>query len=326
MEKGNWKIAVEAIESHKNIFIFHHIRPDGDCLGSQFGLAEFIKTNYPDKNVFVLGDAIGSFPFMNFKHDKFEEIDKKYLENSLGVVVDANNSNRIQFSEYLVQKKFTKTLRIDHHPETPDIDYDYTWENEDYIASGEQVAYIAMNAKWKVTDQAARYTYLAIYTDSGRFQYDAVSKRTFEVMTYLHKAPNFRVWDINLPMSYRDEKKVRFSAYVLLNYKKLGKVLYFHVTKKIQKKFKLDSNQANDVGILSNIGDCKIWLFFIDLPDGSIRVRVRSNSITINEICRKYAPGGGHAFASGATVHNKKEMMKLVKELQEEVIKYESNN
>gem|GEM_PF-3174765 len=61
-----------------------------------------------------------------------------------------------------------------------------------------------------------------------------------------------------MPLSYKDERKVKFSAYVLLNYKKQRKVLYFHVTKKIQRKFKLSSDEANDVGVLSNIGDCRV--------------------------------------------------------------------
>ena len=29
---------LQLIEAHETIVIFHHINPDGDCLGSQFGL------------------------------------------------------------------------------------------------------------------------------------------------------------------------------------------------------------------------------------------------------------------------------------------------
>ncbi|YAF50705.1 DHH family phosphoesterase [Mycoplasmopsis synoviae] len=54
MKIGSTKIALEAIEKYQNIIILHHIRPDGDCLGSQFGLAELIKTNYPNKKFIVL--------------------------------------------------------------------------------------------------------------------------------------------------------------------------------------------------------------------------------------------------------------------------------
>ncbi|VEU79065.1 Bifunctional oligoribonuclease and PAP phosphatase nrnA [Metamycoplasma arthritidis] len=325
MAKNTYKTALEAIEKHDNIFIFHHIRPDGDCLGSQFGLRELIRENYPQKNVFVLGDANGNFPFMTWDFDQFETIDKKYFENSLGVVVDANSSNRIQYAEYILNKSFTKMLRIDHHPVDPDINYDYVWEDATFAAAAEQIGYIAMNANWKVSKKAAEYVYLGINTDSGRFQYEYVQKRTFEVMAYLHNNNDFKVWDINFPLSIREERKVRFAAYVLLNYKSKDKVLYFHVTKEIQEKFGLNSNEATDVGILANIGDCKIWVLFIDEPNGNIRARVRSNGIWINHICEKYAPGGGHEVAAGATCKNEQDMMSLINDLKLEVKKHADN-
>ncbi|TPD98886.1 bifunctional oligoribonuclease/PAP phosphatase NrnA [Metamycoplasma equirhinis] len=322
MAKNTWKTALEAIEKYDNIFIFHHIRPDGDCLGSQFGLRELIKTNYPKKHVFVFGDNVGLFPFLEWEFDKFEEVDKKYFKNSLGVVVDANSSNRIQFVNLILDKNFTHMLRIDHHPVDPDINYDYTWEDATYAAAGEQIAYIAMKSNWEVTTKAAKYLYLAINTDSGRFMFDYVQKRTFDVVSYLHKNNDFHVWDVNFPLSIREEKKVRFNAYVMLNYKNEGKVLYFHATNKIQKKFKLTPIEASDVGILANIGDCKIWVLFIDQPDGTIRARVRSNEIWINHICAKYKPGGGHEVAAGATCYSKKEMFNLIEDLKSEVIKH----
>ncbi|MGX9340501.1 DHH family phosphoesterase [Mycoplasma sp. 128] len=316
MAKNSYKIAVQAIEEAKNIFIFHHIRPDGDCLGSQFALKEMIKLNYPDKNVYAIGDTIGSFPFMKLEHDKIENIPAKNFKNSLAIVVDANSSNRIQDVNLILEKRFTKTLRIDHHPVDPDIDYDYTWEDNEYVAAGEQVGYIAMKAKWKLNKRAAELCYLAINTDSGRFQFESVVKRTFDVVSYLHNAEGFKVYDVNLPLSRREEQKVRFMAYVLLNYKKDGQVLYFHVTKRIQKKFKLDENQANDVNVLANIGDCKIWVFFIDSDNGDTRVRIRSNGVWINQVANKWR-GGGHECAAGATVKNKSEMKKLLADLQE---------
>ncbi|AWX69350.1 DHH family phosphoesterase [[Mycoplasma] anseris] len=323
MAKNNWELALKAIEEHDNIFIFHHIRPDGDCLGSQFGLRYFIKANYPEKNVFVLGDNVGNFPFLKWDFDKFEEIDKKYFENSLGVVVDANNSERIEFANYILDKNFTHMLRIDHHPVDPDIQYDYTWEDASFAAAAEQIAYIAMKANWKVTLDAATYTYLGINTDSGRFQYEYVQKRTFEVMAYLHNAEGFSVWNINFLLSIREEAKVRFNAYISLNYKNEGKVLYFHVTKELQDKFGLNANEASDVNVLANIGDCKIWVLFIDQPDGTIRARVRSNKIWINHICAKYKPGGGHEVAAGATCQNKEDMKNLIEDLKSEVLKHE---
>lgn len=56
MKIGNKKKTLELIQQFDSIVIFHHIRPDGDCLGSQFGLKELIKINFPNKKVFAVGD------------------------------------------------------------------------------------------------------------------------------------------------------------------------------------------------------------------------------------------------------------------------------
>nr|WP_318035630.1 hypothetical protein [Mycoplasmopsis synoviae] len=77
MKIGSAKIALEAIEKYQNIIILHHIRPDGDCLGSQFELTELINTNYPNKKVYCIGNNYNSFNFMDFKFDSESEIDYK---------------------------------------------------------------------------------------------------------------------------------------------------------------------------------------------------------------------------------------------------------
>ena len=40
---------LEEIKKYNRILIHGHIRPDGDCYGSQFGLAGIIKENFPEK-------------------------------------------------------------------------------------------------------------------------------------------------------------------------------------------------------------------------------------------------------------------------------------
>ena len=47
---------LNAIKRYDRIAIFRHEKPDFDALGSQMGLATWIKDNFPDKEVHVLGD------------------------------------------------------------------------------------------------------------------------------------------------------------------------------------------------------------------------------------------------------------------------------
>jgi phosphoesterase RecJ-like protein len=110
----------EIIQQYKSIVIFHHINPDGDCLGSQFGLKELIQDNFPLIKVYAVGDSKNVLSFMDFKHDEIPS-DEILLE-SLGIVVDANFSNRIQDSDLMMDKKIKSVLRIDHHIGGDDLD------------------------------------------------------------------------------------------------------------------------------------------------------------------------------------------------------------
>jgi phosphoesterase RecJ-like protein len=91
-------------------------------------------------------------------------------------------------------------------------------------------------------------------------------------------------------------------------------VVYMHFTKRIINKFKVSREDAAAlVSCMSNIRNHPFWITFVDYPD-NIRVRLRSRTIAINEIGKKYR-GGGHLQACGATIYNKKEMKAILADL-----------
>ena len=55
---------ISLIKQYDTIIIHRHSKPDGDALGSQIGLKHLIVDNYPEKRVFVVGDAAGRYSFM----------------------------------------------------------------------------------------------------------------------------------------------------------------------------------------------------------------------------------------------------------------------
>lgn len=296
---GNSKVALKAIKKYKNIIIFHHIRPDGDCLGCQAGLAELIRTNYPDKKVWTVGDNVHTFDFMHYHYDKIEDID---FTDSLGVVCDASSSDRIECSKLLLDKKFTATLRIDHHPNGSDIVYDYLWVDEHYVAAAEMIAQLAKDAKWKITPKAAEHVFLGIVTDSGRFLYPDTSARTHKLVAYLYDESGFDPQWIFKELNKRTLKDIKFIGEILSKFERKGRVLYFKITDDVLKKFDFNSLEAAVfVNELANIDDNSCWAFFIQLEDGTVRGRLRSNGPLVNKVANKYN-GGGHDNAAGITI------------------------
>nr|WP_318033936.1 bifunctional oligoribonuclease/PAP phosphatase NrnA [Mycoplasmopsis bovis] len=185
MAIGSFKDAQKVIEKYDSIIIFHHTRPDGDCLGSQFGLRQLIRDNYPNKKVYAIGDTGGSFSFLNFDFDN--EPSDELLAKSLGIIVDANFKERIYLRQYLDKNLFAETLRIDHHPNDDDLDKCTRWVESNRIAAAEMIAELAYQTGWKVSHTAAEYIFLGMITDSGRFQFSDTSARTHELVAFLYK-------------------------------------------------------------------------------------------------------------------------------------------
>ncbi|MBZ4212428.1 bifunctional oligoribonuclease/PAP phosphatase NrnA [Mycoplasma sp. U97] len=321
MKIGNAKVAIEAIEKYKNIIIFHHIRPDGDCLGCQAGLAELIRDNYPNKRVYKVGDNVGVFDFMEYDFDDISSID---FSNSLGIVCDASSSDRIECSQLLLDKKFTETLRIDHHPNGSDIEYDYLWVDEHYVAAAEMIADIAREADWKISKKAASHVFLGIVTDSGRFLYPDTSSRTFKLAAHLYDKSNFSPDFIYKNLNQRSVQDIKFIGQILSNFKKDGRVLYYCITPDVMKEIGFDSlKAASFVNELANIEDNSCWAFFIELEDGKVRGRLRSNGPLVNKVANKYN-GGGHDNAAGITIDNWDMVPAVLKDLNNAITEWEA--
>ncbi|QJB70922.1 DHH family phosphoesterase [Mycoplasma sp. 1654_15] len=322
MKIGSKKKTLELIEQFDSIVIFHHIRPDGDCLGSQFGLQELIKLNYPNKQVFAVGDSKNSFKFLDLQHDSIPS--KEILENSLAIIVDANFKERIEFAYLLNDYKFKAILRIDHHPNEDDLNATHRWVDSSYIASAEQIADLAKYAKWQVNQRAANLIYLGIYTDSGRFLFSNTSSRTLELSAMLWKKGADKKL-IHTKLSAKSLSEIEFETYVYSKIQKTKNVIYFVLNQEELKKLNKTSNSASRPNLIANIDEYKIWISFVQEENTNWRVEFRSNGPIVRNVAIKWN-GGGHELASGAIIFDEANIKKVVKDCQEEYENWKVNN
>ncbi len=301
---------IKEIQNHKYIVIFHHQRPDGDCLGSQHALKLWIKKKFPDKTIYAVGSNEYLFPFLKWQFNKIPS--ERILKKSLGIVVDANYTDRIICNELIIKNKLQTLIRIDHHPEKDDINYKLRFVDHTYSASAEQIADLIKVIDEKSLDkEISKFLYLGIYTDSGRFFYDNTTSRTHELVSWLLKT-NFKVFDLHKKLSIRTLDELEFNKYVLSNYKTYQNVIYCFIKYDDIKRMRLQDNNTNRVDFLANIEGYDIWIFFIENKDKSIRVRLRSNKYDIAQIAHQYN-GGGHKKASGAIIYDEQKIIEIVK-------------
>lgn len=316
----------ELIKISNPIIIHRHINPDGDALGSQWGLKEIIEDNFENKKVLVPGETnkhmVSFFP-------QPACVKKEDYKNALVIVTDTANRGRISGKFWQEGKKI---IKIDHHP-IVDKYGDIDLIEEKASAACQVVAKWAQVLNLKVSALAARNLFLGLVTDSGRFLYRSVNEETFQVASFLVKQ-NFNLLDLYQSLYIQNLKITRLKGYILSNFKITDNgVAYIIFSDKIITDLQttiISQNKilnikgevvlgredlTSQVNVMSNIDGIKIWLIAAyDQLNSKIKVSVRSARWIINDDIAKFG-GGGHQTAAGAYLQNINEVEKLIDSL-----------
>ncbi|MBN4089340.1 DHH family phosphoesterase [Mycoplasma enhydrae] len=305
----------QKIKNRKNVVIFHHIRPDGDCLGSQFGLKNLIQENWPDKNVYAIGDSKDSYSYLDFSMDKLE---KKPLDDSIAIIVDANFKERIECRDYLDEKLFSEVIRIDHHPNDDDLESSLSWVDPMSPAAAQQIAEMAYGLNWRVNAKAATYLFLGIYTDSVRLTTNLVDDKTMHLVAWLY-SKGAKKDLIHYEMAKKSLVDIKINSFIQQNMNINNEVVSFYFKLEDQHRLGiLDPLKANRPFTLANIDDNKAWVFFTEEDKNQIRCEFRSTGACVRNVAVKWG-GGGHHRASGAQIHDESLIPQIVKDLEQEV-------
>ncbi|MHB9630781.1 DHH family phosphoesterase, partial [Staphylococcus aureus] len=100
---------LDKIKEYDTIIIHRHMRPDPDALGSQIGLRDIIRHNFPKKKVLATGFDEPTLAWIA----KMDQVTDQDYQGALVVVTDTANTPRIDDERY---KKGDFLIKIDHHP------------------------------------------------------------------------------------------------------------------------------------------------------------------------------------------------------------------
>ena len=296
------------IKTHETIILCAHYRPDGDAVGSTFGLKDIILATWPTKNVYVVGDTTEFTKFIGTP----EVIDNNVFEGALFIALDTANKDRLADQRYTKAKTI---IKIDHHIKVEDFgDVDYVDTNRPACTLIILDLYQLFMKQLTMTEEGAKALYFGTLTDTGRFRYEGVNGDTFRSVALLFDI-GFNKTEIHRYLDRRSEELTRFKGYLLQHNKKTKNgVVYFKIKPRHLRKFKVTLEEAtslvNELGVFE---DYPIWLLFAAYEEGEVRCRLRSKGPAINELAAKY-DGGGHKFASGATLGTWKRTKDLIKD------------
>ena len=308
-----FKKAKKLIEKYDTIIIHRHSNPDGDALGSQIGLREIIRENYPHKTVYIVGDATKRYAFMEGWQP--DVIPDETYNGALAIVLDTSAKFMISDTRYTTA---AATLRFDHHifcESICDLDIiDNTFESCCGL-----LTQFALDCKLKLNTLAAKSLFTGMVTDSGRFRYDSANSRTFRLAAALTELP-FDTNEIYCELYADDLPMLQLRSQYVLKIQLAGDGVAYIVTTK-EELHRLEKERGVDtfgisrgmVGTMADIRGVDSWVNFTETDNG-VLCELRSKKHNINPIAVKYG-GGGHAKASGATVPDLDTAMKMIEDI-----------
>lgn len=304
----------EKILMYETIVIFRHVSPDLDAFGSQGGLAELIRTNFPQKKVYCVGEKDRKLSELLFS--PLESL--RLNESFLAIVTDTANEIRIDNTLY---KQADCVVKIDHHPPTDqygDIQYVDTSASSaseiifDLYLYGSQIDTLP---KLELSTEAKRLLYAGICGDTGRFLY-GTNKKTLETAALLiHNS--FDATTLFAHMYEQTLLELKFQSTFIDQIQMVTKEFaVVRFTKELSKQLNpahLDLSRY--IYLIANIKGIKAWALFAEDEDGSqIRVNLRGRQFQVNEIAEQFG-GGGHPYASGVRVKNWETAAEIIEQI-----------
>ncbi len=297
------------IQQYDTIIIHRHTNPDGDALGAQIGLKHILKDTFPEKQVYVVGDASRRYSFM--EDSVMDTISDEIYAGALAIILDTSASSLICDDRYRLA---AATARIDHHIFCEKI-ADVEVTDTSYESCCGLVTALAMETGWTLSPLAAQSLYTGMVTDSGRFRYDSTSAQTHRTAAYLMERA-FSTADIYRNLYADDFSFIQLRARFVLKIQLTDHpVAYIYTTREEADSYGVDDFTISRgmVNVMGEIRGVEIWANFTETGE-SVLCEIRSNKHNINGIAKKYG-GGGHAKASGATLPDRDTAMALLADL-----------
>ena len=290
------------IDQAQTLCVVGHIRPDGDCIGSQLGLT--LALQHAGKKVTCWNQDPVPAKLGFLDPDKLVQQPRAGSSFDCVIAVDCASHERLGTVGPLIQARKI-LINIDHHASNTRYG-DCNWISPREPSSGELVLKLAKAARWAITPQIADCLFTAISTDTGSFQYASTRPATYHAAAELVKRGANLAKVCNEVYQSYPLSRVRLLRHVYNHFKLIhqNRVAYFWLKKADYERTGAAPNDSE--GLIDHIRDIEpviVACVFEEAEPGVTRISMRSKSqqVNVNAIATQFG-GGGHVAAAGARI------------------------
>ncbi len=289
------------LRAAERILLLTHVSPDGDTLGSAYGLAHAL----PDKQVdIVCDDTVGewiSFVCVPSLPLRYHEVNAQ--DYDLIVSIDVADFARLGDGAQSLSREVD--IKIDHHETGKPFGHGELVVPD--AAACAEIVYDVVGALGTMNVACANALYAAISSDTGGFRYESTTERTHHIAAALiaagcdHADINHRLFESR---TRGEVAAIRF-FWANLRFYFDGRVAALTLENADKQAYGIPEE---DIGVLASLSReiAGVELGII-VKQGArhpeqYKISLRSGrSVAANEICAHFG-GGGHLRAAGATV------------------------
>jgi len=293
---------IDTLRERRSFCVVGHVRPDGDCVGSQLGLALALKN--AGKKVACWNEDCIPQKYEFLDPDKLFQGPKPGLKFECVIATDCASFERLGKTGDCIQQRDI-LINIDHHESNTRYG-DLNWVSAREPSTGELIFRLLKLAKWPITKPIADCLFTAVSTDTGSFQYPTTLPGTYHVAGELvRRGANLaKICDEvyqSYPLSRARLLKHVYSHFRLTHQ---NQIAYFWLKKADFVRSGADS--CDSEGLIDHvraIAPVVVACVFEELEPELTRVslRCKSQQINVNEIAAQFG-GGGHMAAAGARI------------------------
>lgn len=293
---------IEQIRASKTFCIVGHVRPDGDCIGSQVAMALALKNEGKTVSCWNEDSVPDKLAFLD--PDRLMEKPKSGMEFDCVIATDCASFERLGKCGAVIgnRKLF---INIDHHQSNTRY-ADTNWISAREASTGELIFKLLKAASWPITPKIADCLFTAVSTDTGSFQYATTKPMTYNTAGELVKrgANLAKICDEvyqSHPMSRVRLLKHLYNKFRLTHD---NQIAYLWLKKKDFARTGADTSESE--GLIDHIRDMQpveIACVFEEIEPEITRISLRSKTekVNVNEIAALFG-GGGHKAAAGARI------------------------
>ena len=301
--KASFHEIAGAINQANRIAILSHVRPDCDAIGSQLALTLSLQQLGKEVSAWNEDGLPESFRFLK-ESDLIHRPPKVPEEFDLAIALDTASQQRLGVALQAIRRA-DQWINIDHHASNPGYG-DLVYIDTAAPATGQIVYEFLRTENLPLTPAAADALYAAISTDTGSFRYANVTARTFEIAAELIKSGIDAAAIANRLYESYPKRRVQLLGEILpqARFDSNDMVASLALTNETKRRLGIQPDDIDGlIDCVRSVDTVVVALFFEELPEGRIRLSMRSKNdhLDVNKICTEFG-GGGHPRAAGARI------------------------